>query len=507
MMFSTHQLLACAAWLAFCALPAPACAADAGNPSAYALRLPLTVADGAPLQRLALPAEALVALQAPSYADVRVFNASGQAVPMALSPVPPAEAGRQQTVLPAYPLLGNATSASALDGLALRIEERSRNGLRERVVTVNTAASGGVAASAAPASPATRSASPTGPQTLGALLDARGVQRPAVALMLEADLPVGQPITFTVASSADLATWRPLAETVLYRAEATTTAPATGTASLGTSILTFAATRLAGQYLRVSWADASGQLAGAALRSATLVTAADAPAVVRPSATVAAPVLNSPHAVSFSLPFATPVAALQVRPEGSNVVIPLRVLGRQGANQPWQPLASTVVYSLQSASKLQTSGPVALPGSSARDIKLEADEKTPGFAAPPEVTVLFEPVQLVFVASGPAPFTLAAGLDQAASAWLPLGSIVPALNTDTDELARQVAALPLAVVSGGDASVALITALPVSSSPPARSLVLWGVLVAGALALALMAWALLKPARGSLAADASGNAG
>ena len=462
----------------------PVLAADANTDAAYALRLPLTTAADAPLQRLELPARAPIALQSPGYADVRVFNPSGQAVPMALSPVPRAEAGRQQTVLQAYPLMGTAAASSTLDSLALRIEERRSNGVSERVVTINP--SGGAAFATPPASRVAQ-------QTLGAFLDARGTQRPAVALVLHTDVPIGQSVTFTVATSADLATWRPLAETVWYRAE--------GNASLGTSKLEFAATRLAGRYLRVSWPLASGQLAAVTLRSATLVTEADTPAVVRPSAPVAAPVLTSTHTVSFSLPFATPVAALQVRPEGSNVVIPLRVLGRL---QPEQPPANTVVFSLQSAVKLHTSGPLALPGTPLRDIKFKADEKTPGFAAPPEVTVLFDPVHLVFVASGHAPFTLAVGLGQAANAWLPLNSLMPAANPGLTDLALQAAALPLAMVAGADVGPVVITAPPVTAAPAPRSLVLWGVLLAGGLALAVMAWVLLRQTRGGPADEAVG---
>lgn len=317
-----------------------------------------------------------------------------------------------------------------------------------------------------------------------------------MALVLDADVPIGQSVTFTVATSADLATWRPLAETVWCRAA--------GNASFGTSKLEFAATRLAGLYLRVNWPHASGQLAAVTLRSATLVTEADMPAVVRPLAPVAAPVLTSAHTVSFSLPFATPVAALQVRPEGRNVVIPLRVLGRLQPEQPWQPPANTVVFSLLSAAKLQTSGPAALPGTSVRDIKFEADEKNPGFAAPPEVTVLFDPVHLVFVASGPAPFTLAVGLGQAANAWLPLNSLMPTANPGLTDLALQAAALPLAMVAGADVGPVVITAPPVTDAPAPRSLVLWGVLLAGGLALAVMAWVLLRQTRGGPADEAVG---
>ncbi len=455
---------------ALCAVAAPSWAADSTSPAAYALRLPVTLAADAPVQRLELPAKALLALQTAGYADVRVFNASGQAVPMALGPTPRAEAARQQTPLTAYPLLGRVDAApGTLDGMALRIEERSRNGVPERVVTVNApAAASGVASQ----------------HTLGALLDARMLQRPAVGLVLHADLPTGQPITFSVATSADLATWQPLASTVLFQAD--------GDARLGASTLTWAPARLQGRYLRVTWTDAAGQRAGVTLRTATVITTGDGSEPVRPSATVATPVVTSPRTVSFSLPFAAPVAALQIRPEGNNVVIPLRVLGRPDASQPWQALASTVAYRLTAAGAVQTNAPVALPGTAVRDFELQVDEKTAGFAMPPHITALFNPVQLVFVASGPAPFTLAVGLPQAAPAWLAFSTLVPSPSTGIADPALQAAALPLAAVAADDAGPAVIAGLPANDRPPLRSAVLWAVLVAGVLALALMAWRLLK---------------
>jgi hypothetical protein len=69
-----------------------------------------------------------------------------------------------------------------------------------------------------------------------------------------------------------------------------------------------------------------------------------------------------------------------------------------------------VVYRLTTAGKEQTSGPVELQGASVREVKIEADAKTPGFASAPDIVLQFEPAQLVFLASGQGPFTLAAGL-------------------------------------------------------------------------------------------------
>ena len=474
----------CAAALHLSAGTAQA-AADANSPAAYAIRVPVTLAGDAPLQRLLLPAEVLVRLQSPGYADLRLFNGAGQPVPMALAGVAAASAPEEAVALPAYPILGAAGTAgpAGLEGLSLRIEERQG----QRVVQVDT---GGTAGAAAPA----------GAQAVrGALLDARAVQLPAVRMALDADLPAGQPVTFTVQASPDLKTWRPLAETVLYRADAAASATGAPTAPgrLGNEQIDLHGADLRNHYLRITWGDAA-----VTVRGATLATTRGAGPRERVSATVAVPPLGSnPRELVLGLPFATPVAALQVTPQGDgNALIPVRVLGRNDREQPWSPRASAVVYKLTSSGQAQRSGPVELGGVSVRELKIEADPKTPGFAAAPEIALQFEPVQLVFLASGPGPFTLAAGLPgaaAAASAFLPLPSLVPGYQSAQEHtlpLARaDVARADLA--AGRPAGEALVPAAAVSDGISTRSAVLWGVLLAGVAVLAAMAWLLLRQTR------------
>ncbi|WP_422844544.1 DUF3999 domain-containing protein [Acidovorax sp. M2(2025)] len=461
----------------FLAAGASQAAADAGSPAAFAIRLPVALAADAPLQRVALPAEVLVRLQSPGYADLRLFNGAGQPVPMALAGVAAARAPETSVVLRAYPILGPAGTAGSapLEGLSLRIEERQG----QRVVRVNT--------------PGTANAQ-ANQVVRGALLDARSLRQPAARMALDADLPAGQPVTFEVQASKDLKTWRPLAETVLYRADAATAAPAAA-GRLGTEQIDLHHAELQGHYLRVTWGDAAVNL-----RGATLVTSQGAVARERVSARLAVPPLAHPRELVLALPFATPVAALTVTPAGSNVLIPVRVLGREHREQPWSPLASAVVYKMAIGGQEQRSGPIELGGASVREIKIEADAKTPGFAAAPEVALQFEPVQLVFLASGPGPFTLAAGLPSppaAASAYLPLASLIPGYQPPQEnslplaqaDVAR--ADLPGGLPAGG----ALVPAAAASDGISTRSAVLWGVLLAGVGALALMAWLLLRQTR------------
>jgi len=473
-------LLAAAA-LSLCAGGAQA-AADANSPAAYAIRIPVTLAADAPLQRILLPAEVLVRLQSPGYADVRLFNGAGQPVPMALAGVAAASAPEESVTLPAYPILGAAsTGAAGLEGLSLRIEERQG----QRVVQIDTAAT------ATTAGPAT-------PQAVrGALLDARNVQLPVARLALDADLPAGQPVTFRVQASKDLKHWQPLAETVLYRADAAA-APTVSTAPgrLGNEQIDLQRADLKGHYLRVTWGDAA-----VTLRGATLATSTKTGPRERVSASMAMPPLgNNPRELVLALPFATPVAALAITPPGSNVLIPVRVLGRNHREQPWSPLASAVVYKMSVGGKEQASGPVELGGASVREIKIEADPKTPGFAAAPALALQFEPAQLVFLASGQGPFALAAGLPgatAAASAFLPLASLVPGYQpAQENTLPMALADVARADITGGQpADGALVPAAAASGGISTRSAVLWGVLLAGVAALGLMAWLLLRQTR------------
>ena len=467
-------LVLATAALSLCAGVAQA-AADANSPAAYAIRVPVTLAADAPLQRVMLPAEVLVRLQSPGYADVRLFNGAGQPVPMALAGVAAASAPEESVTLPAYPILGAAsTGAAGLEGLSLRIEER----LGQRVVQIDTAGT-------------TTTAGPATPQAVrGALLDARNVQLPVAHMALDVDLPAGQPVTFRVQASKDLKHWQPLAETVLYRADAAAAPTAPG--RLGNEQIDLQRTDLKGHYLRVTWGDAA-----VTLRGATLATSRSTSPRERVSASMATPALANPRELVFALPFATPVAALAITPPGSNVLIPVRVLGRNHREQPWSPLASAVVYKMATGGKEQASGPVELGGVSVREIKIEADPKTPGFAAAPALALQFEPAQLVFLASGQGPFTLAAGLPgatAAASAFLPLASLVPGYQpAQENQLPVALADVARADITGGQpADGALVPAAAASGGISTRSAVLWGVLLAGVVALGLMAWLLLR---------------
>lgn len=450
-------------WLAVaCVLATPLAAWPASDPNvmqSYALRLPVHFNGDASLQRLLLPAQVLANLQSGGMSDLRIFNGQGQPLSMAWSD----SASLRQTenrklVLPSLPVMG-APDARDLSASSLRIEEQQG----KRVVQIDS----GVAA-----------AGQQSGKVLGALLDTRAIADPVVDMVLDVDLPDAQPITFTVQASADLKDWRQLAETVLYRADADA-----GAGRLGADHVELPGASLKDRYLRVSWTDAGGHVAPVTMRSATLTTARGVDSAPRVSAALAAPQLLNPYELRFALPFATPLAALKIKAAGNNFLIPVRVLGRNDPGQPWTSLTAGVIYHLQTAGKVQDSAALELPRTAFREIKVEADKKSAGFSAAPDITLEFEPAQIVALVSGPPPFTLAAGLANAASPYLPMQSLLPGYR------AAQENSLPLATVDG---AAAVVQAAASRDGVPARNLALWGVLLTAVLALAAMAWVLLK---------------
>jgi hypothetical protein len=434
----------------------------------YAVKLPLSIAGDAGIQRLMLPAQALVAAQNSSYHDVRVINGQSQAVPIALGTVQQSRTEQSSIELAALPIRG-VQPAHALDSDAWSLRVESGSG-GARVIQLD------------------KSGKPGQEQKIiGMLFDARLVKAPVVAIEPALELPPEQPVRVELQISRDLKAWRALADAVFYRA-------AVETASTPMRI-ELPSAELKDHYIRLTWSDALGGDLQLPVKSAKLITQTRTQASSRVKAALAASLLN-PHDMVFGLPFATPVAAIRLQAVGNNVLLPVRISGRNDRNQPWAPVGSTVVYNLISAGKKQSNGALDLGGSTWREYRIEADKKTAGFGTAPSIELEFEPVQIVFVASGSPPFELVIGNTKAENAFLPVASLIPGYQAGAENN------LPLAAVGG---QTHVVNALSVPSNPvpvvqsksapagvPARNWVLWAVLAGGALILALMAWTLMK---------------
>ncbi|WP_052730494.1 DUF3999 family protein [Sphingomonas sp. SRS2] len=430
---------------------------DAHNPArpdAYAVRLPVDPAPGAPLQRLSPPAVALAALTAPDRSDIRVFDATGAALPMAATAPPGGAAILRTATLEALPILGTG-GALRTNGAELVIEAFGG----ARVVRMTEAAQNGDAA----------------PAVLGVLLDSRKVDDPVRSLRLDARWPAQQPVNFIVEASGDLRHWIPLGARILYRK----TADATG--AIGGEEIDLGEADVHRRYLRVRWTSPS-KLLGAVTVSRATITTAHRIGGDRPAIAIATPRRANAHELRFGFGHGLVPAGIRIAPAGGEMIVPVRIFGRNGADQDWTPLGAGVARG--AASK-----PIRLEGPAFADYRIEADRRTAGFAAPPKLDLLFEPMQLVVLFSGKPPYVLATGAGAAENRFLAIDELIP------DYRPGAVAVLPAATVRVPVPEPVLALASGDEDRLSQRKALLWSLLLLGVTALALMVWKLWKPGK------------
>jgi hypothetical protein len=309
-------------------------------------------------------------------------------------------------------------------------------------------------------------------RVLGNLFDTRDVKLPAAALQLDIDVPVGQPVLFIVETSTDLKRWEPLAEAMTYRAAA----------DAALAPIDLGGADLEKSYLRLRWRADAPLIGPVTVRGATLLTStAAAPA---PPHRIAVTNFESrgAHELLLAVPFATPVAAIEVVPADVGMLAPVTVYGRDNNEAAWTRLGAATVFRLLEGGSIRQSPAVPLASGPTAQLRIVADTRTAGFTTPPTLALLVAPQWLAFVASGSPPYELAVGEPNALATWLPPASLLPDL--------RQAQSLPLATVAGGSAPATV--AVTPESRWPARRLWLWTILGLGTAALAAMALRLRK---------------
>jgi hypothetical protein len=418
------------------------------------------------LARVALPVDALLRLQGSAAQDVRVFNAAGDVVPFAVLRRSDVERDAQLQRTAAY--AAHALFANTALGMPVRggVEVQvDANGATRAWVRWGD----GIAQNL-----------PAGAQPLqAALFDVREEKNALAALEVAGSLPPNVLVNLELASSDNLQDWTPVAvKGPLFHFDG-------ADAPHNTTLVLQQTLQPRGRYLRLRWPGQDGV-------NVTAITgqlAADRtqPAPLR--AALPAGLADGKASLSWSLPFATPITALHLQAVQDNTLVPVRIAGRMDAAQPWRNLASTVVYRLDSVGSGAGNTPVALPATPLRALRVEASN---GLALPAgglQATVEFAPVQLAFLASGAGPFTLAAGRANTPAAAVDaglFGAVSPA----------KLAELPLATVDAQQADAPsaapqwLAAWLP--AGVPWRSVLLWGVLLAGVLVLGGVAVSLMR---------------
>ena len=428
----------------------PAVDVDVSKPEAFARHAVLQPASGAKLQRVTLPPALLAASQRRDLGDIRLFDARGRLVALAMLDRGALGTPRRTVELPVYPVLGGGEDLKN-SHLTIQVQD----GGTAQAVTVDRT-----------------TADPQG-RMPAVLLDTRALREPIDAIALEADIRAGRPVPLTLLTSRNLKDWEPLAEKVLFR-------PSGGGPLLGGVEVPLNGAELQGRFVGISWTGPGGF----ALTGASAITAGSAQAqrIALPADPLS---LTDAHQLQFTLPDNDRLATIRVTPSAADGIVPVRLSGRSPGRDSW----SLVAVATLSADPAATT--IDLPATPFASYKLDADRRTAGFSAAPKVELLFDPVDLLVVLSGTPPYRLSVGQSAAAPNTLTLAEIAPAGTINN------LAALPRATLAGADVQTTgvQLQGQLADGSQDRRKPILWTALLLGTLVLAFAAFQLLRTGR------------
>jgi Protein of unknown function (DUF3999) len=422
---------------------------------AYSVSLELS-GDGA-LYQIEVPRPVYEGVTRADLGDVRIFNGRGEVVPHAWKPRPtPGTAPAAWVEVPFFPLRGKP--GAPIEHLDIRAQ-RSAEGAIVRIISSE--------------------AGKTPPALLGYLVDATAFKHPMHVLDLDwRESGDGVNGSLKVEASDDLQRWRMLVSA----------APLLSLEFGGHKLVQKTVDLPAAQYkyLRLTWP------AGQEPIELTHVS-------IRPSDTVLEPARQWKQVpvragdktgdYRFEPGGRIPVDRLRVTLPEPNTLVPAQVLARNADDQPWRTLASGVLYRLTHDGRDVVNADLGLERSGWEQWALRIDPRSGGLGSGvPEIEVGWVPRQLVFVARGQGPFSLAYGNARAEPADLAIQTLVPGWRSDAELKAATATTGPQQMLAGPRA---------LRATPDYKTWTLWASLVLGVALLAWMAWVLARELRQS----------
>jgi len=438
-------------------LASPAARGEA--PSDFAASIAITPQGAEALQRIELPVAVYMNALHPDLSDLRVFNAAHELVPYALvgdaTPAPNPPETFSPPVIPVWSVPGKR-----IDELDVRIEQRA-DGTVASIRTMNVPA---------PKANAERHA-------INYIIDASRIQLPVAVLRPQwAATPENYVGTARVEASDDLKAWRTLVAgaTLVYLVQ--------GQARLQNDRILIPPTQA--KYYRVTFGANAPFLIDMQM---------DAPALRaerrRQSVRATGHPGEKPGEIEYDLGVKTPIDRLRIDVRQTNALAPVRIEARPDARGEWRQVASSIAYLLVRDGKEITSPEIPIAPTASPRWKLVVDAASGGLGNPPPDLEASWPVRnLVFLARGAGPFTLAVGNREAKAAGLPIASLMPGYRDDAET------SLPAASV--GELRVTpppppqMLTSLIGEHEP--QKIALWAALAAGVALLAAMAWRLSR---------------
>jgi hypothetical protein len=421
------------------------------TPADFATHVPLAISGNGPWYRLELPLAVQLNARQADLSDVRVFNAAGEPQAYALSrQASQRTESRNVTDVKWFPLYA-ADTHEALPGVVMKA---TTDGTLLEI----------------------RPSSVNGQQVLrGWVLDASAIKAPLQQLTLDWSHERDGFQRFSIEASNDLQHWEAWGDGQVAR-------------------LSFADERveqhdvsLPGQsarYLRLVWqGQAAPLLTSAKLASAT---SSSLPLPLVWSQPLAGARLKAGE-YSWRLPAALSIERLRIELKQPNTLAPVTLSGRRDDKQAWQPLSNGLLYRLTQDGRDVVQDQLQLPGQTVTELKLQVDERGGGLGIEaPALRFAVRATQLVFLARGEPPFSLALGNASARAANLPLSTLIP------DYKAERLTTLGLAKVDGEVAFTSPAVVAVVDAATNWKKLGLWAVLLLGVAALGAMAYSLLR---------------
>jgi hypothetical protein len=428
------------------------------NPGDFASQTPLKLSGEGPWYRIELPLTVQLNARQSGLGDVRVFDGAGQVQAYAVADSQPPHTQEPTPIaVKWFPLYNSADTPDPVPSIRV---ERTTNGT---VVQVQP-----------------QSDIEAGEEVLrGWLLDTSAIKAPLEQLIIDWSTEREGFQRFTIEASDDLQHWQAWGEGQVARL------------SFADELVEQREVALPGRsarYLRLLW---NAPQTAPNLTSAQLISAStDSPAA---PLTWSAPLegsVEAPGEYVWQLPVGLPIERLKVDIAQPNSLAPGTLYGRMDAKANWQPVSSGLLYRLTQNGQDVIQDELLLSGRAVRQLKLEVDERGGGLGnKAPQLRVAVRAVQVVFLARGNGPFSLAIGSQTAKPANLPLTTLIPGYS------AQQMASLGRAEpVTAPVTLPAPIEPAPVvvAASIDWKRIGLWAVLVLGVIFLGWMALSTLR---------------
>ena len=441
----------------------PLQAAEAPTLRDFAWRQQIEAEPGPPIQELALPDPVYANVLHSDLSDLRVFNADGGVVRHALCPAPATVSSEPQLeTLTPFALHAGVTPVTGEGG---RIELVTAEGTRLVVTESGTLTD-------------------NQPALTGYVLDLRAQKLPVRAIRLNwQSVDQASEATISIKSSEDLSQWMTLMPS------ATLLSAQSGDQSLQRARIPLPERSY--PFLRIE-AGASGPLPRI---NSVVVERVTAPDPIPPTWVEAQALAPDPQETAVAFGFnagrRAPVYSAELRLPAANMALGILLQSRDDPTHAWRRRWSGEVFALSSDSAQRGQTIVQFEPTTDRYWRVEVlrgAETLRGMS--PSLLLGYRPAQLRFLSQGQGPYQLAYGSARVERQTPACESLLATLSSQ-DRAGMTGRAEAVATPMRGNPDMLK----PLPKPTPLRQILLWAVLIAGALVVAAMALSLMKKMR------------